>query len=153
MIAFTNQIIIQRPVAEVFAFVADFENVPKWNYYVRSVTQTSRGEPSLGITYHQVRKSDQQDFAIREYQPGNRVVVQTLPGSQPEFEMRFEFADDGNGGTRLTDTWKLNSGQPALLEKLAAGRVKRAVKENLGKLKELLETGQTRLQDGRLVQI
>lgn len=152
MIEFSNAITIQRPPAEVFAFVADFENVPKWNYYVLSVTQTAQGEPGLGTTYHQVRRQDQQDFAIQEYEPNRRLVVQTLPGSQPEFEMVFEFQAEGQH-TRLIDSWRLNTGRPALLEKLAAGQVKRAVKENLGKLKELLETGQTRLQDGRRIQI
>lgn len=152
MIEFSNQITIRRPVEEVFAFVADFENVPKWNYYVRSVRQTSAGEPKVGAVYHQVRKSDQQDFEITRYKPGKRVVVQTLPGSQPEFVMDFAFEAAGEG-TQLTDTWQLNSGRPALLEKLAAGRVKGAVKENLGKLKELLETGRVTLQDGRQVQL
>lgn len=152
MIEFSNQVTIQRPLEEVFAFVADFENVPKWNYYVVSVEQTSGVEPEVGATYHQVRRQDQQDFAIRTYLPNRQVKVQTLPGSQPEFEMTFEFQAEGDK-TRLIDSWKLTTGRPALLEKLAAGQVKRAVKENLGKLKQLLESGQTRLQDGRQVQL
>jgi uncharacterized membrane protein len=32
MLQFENTIDIQKPVDEVFAFVADFENVPRWNY-------------------------------------------------------------------------------------------------------------------------
>jgi hypothetical protein len=63
--------------------------------------------------------------------------------------MRFEF-EAVPEGTRMTDAWELHSGVPRLLEPLAAGRVKSAVRENLGKLKELLETGSTQLQDGRV---
>jgi hypothetical protein len=43
----------------------------------------------------------------------------------------------------------LDTGKPALVEKLAGGNVKSAVTENLQKLKQLLETGKVILQDGR----
>lgn len=149
MITFENAIVIDRPVDEVFAFVADFENVPKWNYYVRNVTKTTPDQTGLGATYHQVRKSDVQDYRVIEYEPNEKVVVKTLPPSQPAFEMRFTFEPTGNG-TRILDEWELDTGRPEILERLAAGRVKGAVKENLEKLKELLETGSVQLQDGRL---
>jgi hypothetical protein len=51
--------------------------------------------------------------------------------------------------TRIVDRWRLDLGVPALLEPLAVGRVKKAVRENLGKLKTLLEAGTVTLQDGR----
>jgi hypothetical protein len=58
------------------------------------------------------------------------------------------FIDQG-GATRIVDEWKLETGKPGILERLAANQVKQAVYENLEKLKELLETGTVRLQDGR----
>jgi hypothetical protein len=51
--------------------------------------------------------------------------------------------------TRLTDKWQLDMGLPKLLEPLAAKRAKSGVRENLVKLKELLELGRVTLQDGR----
>ncbi|MGD8490264.1 MAG: SRPBCC family protein [Anaerolineae bacterium] len=148
MIEFKNRIVIDRPVEEVFAFVADFENVPKWNYYVLEVNKTSAGPLGVGTTYHQTRKTDEQDFGVIEYEPTERVVVKTLPHAQPAFEMRFMF-QPLEGGTQMTDAWKLDTGGPGLLERLGRGKVKQAVKENLVKLKELLETGSVQLQDGR----
>jgi hypothetical protein len=53
--------------------------------------------------------------------------------------------------TPIRDQWKLDTGRPAPLERLAQGRVKAAVSENLRKLKELLQEGQVVLQDGREV--
>ena len=53
------------------------------------------------------------------------------------------------GGTRLRDRWELETGLPALVERITSGQVQTAVAQNLEKLKELLETGRTRLQDGR----
>lgn len=151
MIEFENQVVVERPIEQVFAFVSDFRNVPKWNYFVQTVDQTSAGEPGVGTTYHQVRRTDQQRFRITDYRPPEAVTVKTEPGSRPAFEMRFTF-ESVDGGTRITDALQLELGIPGLLEKLATGRVKGAVMDNLTKLKTLLETGRVRLQDGRVVQ-
>lgn len=150
MLEFENTIRIDRPVEEVFAFLSDFENIPKWNYYVLEVRQLSEGSIGVGTTYHQVRKSDQQDLRIIEFEPGHTVAVKTLPQSSPDLEMRFTLYEEGST-TRVRDEWKLNTGRPAIFERLAGGRIKSAVAENLAKLKELLEEGQVVLQDGRQV--
>ena len=150
MLEFENTIRINRPVEEVFAFLSDFQNIPKWNYYVLEVRQLSESPIGIGTTYHQVRKSDQQDFRIIEFEPNHTVAVKTLPQSSPSFERRFTLYEEGDT-TRIRDLWKLDTGRPALLERLARGRVKSAVAENLAKLKELLEVGRVILQDGRQV--
>jgi hypothetical protein len=62
MLEFENTIRIDRPVDEVFAFLSDFENIPKWNYYVLEVRQLSDNPVGVGTTYHQVRKTDEQDL-------------------------------------------------------------------------------------------
>ena len=150
MLEFENTIAIERPIDEVFAFLSDFENIPKWNYYVLEVTQLSESPIGIGTTYHQIRKSDQQDFRIIEFEANHRVAVKTLPQSSPSFERRFTLYEEGET-TRIRDQWKLDTGRPALLERLARGRVKSAVSENLSKLKELLQEGRVVLQDGREV--
>jgi uncharacterized membrane protein len=150
VLEFENTIRIDRPVEEVFAFLSDFENIPKWNYYVLEVRQLSEGLIGVGTTYHQVRKSDQQDLRIIEFEPDHTVAVKTLPQSSPDLEMRFTLYEEGIT-TRVRDEWKLNTGRPAIFERLAGGRIKSAVAENLAKLKELLEEGQVVLQDGRQV--
>jgi uncharacterized membrane protein len=148
VLEFENTIHFDRPVDEVFAFLSDFENIPKWNYYVLEVRQLSESPIGVGTTYHQVRKSDQQDFRIIEFEPNHTVAVKTLPQSSPSFERKFTLYEEGDT-THLRDEWKLDTGRPAVLERLARGRVKAAVAENLAKLKELLEEGRVILQDGR----
>ena len=150
MLEFENTIRIDRSLAEVFAFLSDFENIPKWNYYVLEVRQLSEGPTGKGTTYHQVRKTDQQDFRIIEFEPYHTVAVKTLPQSSPSFERKFTLYEEGDR-TRIRDQWKLDTGRPAVLERLARRRVKSAVSENLAKLKELLEGGRAILQDGRQV--
>jgi uncharacterized membrane protein len=150
VLEFENSIAIERPIDEVFAFLSNFENIPKWNYYVLEVRQLSESPIGIGTTYHQLRKSDQQDFRIIEFEANHRVAVKTLPQSSPSFERRFTLYDEGET-TRIRDQWKLDTGRPALLERLARGRVKSAVSENLSKLKELLQERRVVLQDGRQV--
>jgi uncharacterized membrane protein len=150
MLEFENIIRIDRPVEEVFAFLSDFGNIPKWNYYVVEVRQLSESPIGIGTSYHQVRKTDEKDFRIIEFEPDHMVTVRTLPQSSPSFERRFALYEEGDT-THIRDEWKLDTGKPALLERLARGRVKSAVAENLVKLKELLEEGQVVLQDGRQV--
>jgi carbon monoxide dehydrogenase subunit G len=150
VLEFENTIPIDRPIDEVFAFLSDFENIPKWNYYVLEVRQLSESPIGIGTTYHQVRKSDQQDFRIIEFEANNTVAVKTLPQSSPSFERRFTLYEEGET-TRIRDQWKLDTGRPALLEWLARGRVKSAVSENLTKLKDLLQERRVVLQDGQQV--
>jgi hypothetical protein len=78
------------------------------------------------------------------------MAVRTLPQSSPSFERRFTLYEEG-ATTHIRDEWELDTGKPALFERLARGRVKSAVTENLVKLKDLLEEGRVVLQDGRQV--
>ena len=59
MLEFENTIRVDRPIVEVFAFLSDLENIPKWNYYVVEVRKLSDGPIGIGTRYHQVRKTDE----------------------------------------------------------------------------------------------
>ena len=57
MISMEHAVVINRPVEDVFAFVADPLQFPRWNSAVQTVHGTS-GEPGgLGSTYSMQRKS------------------------------------------------------------------------------------------------
>jgi uncharacterized protein YndB with AHSA1/START domain len=152
MFSFENQITINRPVGEVFEFLADLKNLPKWNYFLKAVTQTSTGSPGVGATYHQIRRSDQQHLRIREFERDRLLVVETIPPSKPELRRRIDFSPEGEA-TNLLDSWDLDLGVPKLLEPIAARRTRSGVRDNLEKLKHLLEAGSVTLQDGRKVSI
>jgi hypothetical protein len=145
---FINTVIIDRPVTNTFAFVANFENMPKWNYFVQETTSESPPGRGAGTIYRQRRRTDEQRFVVTDFEPDQLVAVRTLPPAR-DLQMRFTFEPHG-GGTRLTDDWTLDTGLPRWLEGIGATRVSSAVRDNLAKLKELLETGRVRLQDGRI---
>jgi uncharacterized protein YndB with AHSA1/START domain len=52
---FENTVTIGRTAEDVFAFLADFENVPTWNYAIEQTTKTSAGPVAVGTTYRQIR--------------------------------------------------------------------------------------------------
>jgi uncharacterized protein YndB with AHSA1/START domain len=152
MIEFENTETIARPLDEVFEFVSDPENFPKWNYFVTSVSPITPGERRQGTRYLQVRKSDRQELQISALEPNRRVRIETIPPSQPEVRREMEFRGDEER-TSIVDKWEMETGRPTFLERLARSRIKSAVRANLGKLRILLETGSVRLQDGRLVEL
>jgi uncharacterized protein YndB with AHSA1/START domain len=55
MRTFQNTVTIARPVGEVFAFLADLRNIPRWNYATARTVPTSRGPGRAGATYRQTR--------------------------------------------------------------------------------------------------
>jgi uncharacterized protein YndB with AHSA1/START domain len=63
---FTNSVTIDRSVDEVFAFLSDFENVPKWNYAIGETRKSSPGPVAVGATYVQRRQisSDEREFHL-----------------------------------------------------------------------------------------
>ena len=148
MLEFENTIEIDKPIEKVFGFVTDLPSLPKWNYYVLSVVPTSTESGVAGSTYHQIRKNDEQNLRISKLERNKSLIVESIPPSKPELRREMMFEVKGNS-TRIIDKWQLDMGVPKLLEPLAANRAKSGVRENLGKLKTLLETGQVTLQDGR----
>jgi len=142
---------VDRPVNNVFQFVADFENMPKWNYYVVQVSKLTPGPIGIGTTFKQLRKTDTQRYKMIAFEPNRKVAIETLPPA-PGLLMQFTFEPAGDS-TLLIDAWELRGGLLGTFGAFAAGRIKAAVAENLVKLKQLLETGEVRLQDGRVERI
>ncbi len=149
MLHFKNKLEINRPIADVFSFISNFENMPKWNYFVLEVRKLSEGSIGLNTTFRQVRKTDTQEYKITEFEPNRKVTVETMP-PYSKLVMRFTLEQENNH-TLLTDEWELDTGKPAFVERLAGRNVKSAVAQNLQKLKQLLEIGRVTLQDGRTV--
>jgi len=144
---FVQAQVIERPVSEVFAFISDPENLPRWNYYVTGCIKLDASPARVGSTYRLVRKSDTRVFSVTEFQQDRSVVIR-FRAPTPLLEIRFTLESTGSG-TRLTDAWELR-GLAGFVAGFATAPIRRAVGQNLGKLKELLETGRAQLQDGRV---
>lgn len=147
MVAFTNSITIDKPLAEVFAFVSDQRNNPKWNYYVMSVEKINDVN-GVGAEYLQTRKRDKQRFGVVVHKVNERLVIQSLPGQRLAVRRQLMFEGDEKS-TTIHDQIGFKMPLPGFLAKLFLKGPQKAVKQNLEKLKQLLETGHVVLQDGR----
>ena len=138
---FSNQITIGRPPHEVFEFVADPENIPKWNYAIEETKKTSGGPVGVGTTYRQVRtipSRSEESLEVTELEPEQRFAIHGALGPFVG-TLTYDF-EDVDGSTRLTNTADLEaSGLLKLAAPIAVGRIRGAVAQNLGVLKEILE--------------
>ena len=147
MATFQNMLTIQRPVEDVFAFLADFENIPTWNYAIVETKKTSPGPVGVGTTYRQVRSipnRSQEGFEVTVFEPASRLEVHGDIGPFTA-TIRYLLAPVGDG-TQLINVVELESasGPLRLLAPLATSRVKAAVAANLSTLKKMLEAGSQR---------
>jgi uncharacterized protein YndB with AHSA1/START domain len=138
---FANTISIRANPTAVFEYLAQFENVPRWNYAIAETRMTSAGPVGIGATYRQRRTLPQpaeEAFEVIEYE---RPVRLAMRGDFGPFAgvLRYTLAPDGDG-TLLTNEAELaGRGVASLFGAVAGGRVRDAVAANLGELKAILE--------------
>ena len=140
---FTNVVTINRQRAEVFAYLARFENIPRWNYAISETRQLTSGRVGVGTRYRQLRtlpSRSEEEFEVVEFEPDRRL---SLDGDLALFHGRVSYDLEAAGDTTtLTNSMDLQaSGALNLVAQLATRRVQSAVAENLGVLKALLENG------------
>lgn len=149
MVVIKNTISINLTIEKVFNFLSNSVTLPLWNYYIKSVQKISTGTEEVGSRFHQIRKNDEQFFFISKFERNKFLEFKTEPNSSLDFIRQMTFSE-ADGITLIDDCLDIDTRYPLLLQKLFSRKIKHGVKENLAKLKELLETGKTELQDGRL---
>jgi len=138
---FENTVTIRRPVEDVFAFLSNFENVPKWNYAIVETRKVSEGAVGVGTIYQQVRsvpRRSQESFEVTAFDPPRSLEVR---GQLGPFPSRLSYALEAiPEGTLVTNVVELELRGPGrLLGRVAVPRARDAVGANLRKLKELLD--------------
>ena len=99
-----EQVAIARPVEEVFAFLADVRNEPRWCPQVIEVAVTPPRPLGAGSTYREtVRVGGRKmtiEFVVTAYEPPFHMATRGRVGRRPG-TAAFTLAADG-AGTRLT---------------------------------------------------
>jgi uncharacterized protein YndB with AHSA1/START domain len=137
-----QSIVIDRPVAEVFAFVTDQRNTPQWQAGLVEVQRLTDGAPRVGTQHALVRQFlGRRMEAKNEYlrfEPDRLVTFKTISGPAVEASYVFEPVA---GGTRLTSRVLLRAAGPfaALLQPIMSASLRREMKAALPALKVLLE--------------
>lgn len=99
----SHSVTINRPASDVFSFVADGENAPRWRAGVLDIRRVS-GQ-GVGALYRQgVRgpggRRIAADYQVTAYQPDTLMAFKTIAGPvRPAGEFRLQEAD---GATTLT---------------------------------------------------
>lgn len=136
--------LIDRPQKDVFAFVANPNNMSKWNSAVVGLEQITPGAVSAGTKFKSIGemmgRRIEGEMQITAYEPDTKCGFQINAGPM-QVNITLSFKTVGTG-TKIN----LNAqGNPGGLFKLAegvlAGRVKSMMEENLARLKDALEKG------------
>jgi uncharacterized membrane protein len=135
-------ITIKRPVEQVFAFISNAENNPKWATGAIEVKKVTEGTVGLGTVWRPIatflgRRIEGEGHVI-EYEP-NRLY--TVRGEKPfPFELHYRFEGIA-GGTRVSLTREAETGGFfKLAEPLMMKTVNKQIQTDLANLKNVLET-------------
>ena len=134
--------VINRPVEEIFDYMSNPENSPKWQSGVLESEQTSKGPSGVGATIREVRKfmgrRIDQTFEITEYEPNRMIKQKTISGPM-KLDAIYAF-ESVEGGTRVTMGGEGDSGgffklADPLINRMAG----RQMEADLANLKDMLE--------------
>jgi uncharacterized protein YndB with AHSA1/START domain len=143
MIDVTVSTVVNRPVAEVFAFVAEMENEPQWHTDILVAERTTDGAVGQGTRYRvqfkpQPMSPTEGAVEIVDFQPDRRIVSRSDMGSmKPTMTHEFEKV---TAGTRVTRRIEIQtSGALTLMSPMMRVMVRRSNVKFIENLKRLLE--------------
>nr|AUN37582.1 hypothetical protein [uncultured bacterium] len=136
-----NSIVIQRPVAEVFAYINDYNNDPHWRGGVRTMTQ-STPVTQVGTETHELLHFMGSDYLtdaqITEFVPNSKSAFESTKATFPVSGWRL--VEAVNGGTRLTMHTEIEiGGLMTLASPLLVTAFSRQMRADLIMLKRILE--------------
>jgi len=142
MINHEVNIYINRPVEQVFAFLADAKNLHAWQSDLVENGQLTEGALRVGTRFREVRRTGPRQSEIQAeitvFEPNKRFATKTL--TKPQATVSYAF-DSEDGGTRLTYKFAMiTSGLMRLLEPLIVGSIKKDSDSDFEKLKRILES-------------
>ncbi len=135
-------VVINRPVAEVFAYVADLNTHAKWQDGLVEAKQTSSGPTGVGSTYRYITQIAGQKVEtageVTEYAANQKYAFKSTSGP---FPLKGGFAfESAPGGTHVRF---FAAAEPGgffkLAEPILAGTLQKQMETSLGNLKKFLE--------------
>jgi uncharacterized protein YndB with AHSA1/START domain len=138
-----TETVIDRPRAEVAAYVSDADNATAWYRNIKTVEWETEKPVRVGSRISFVARflgrTIAYTYEVRDVVPGERLVMSTSQGPFA-METTYTWSDEPEGGTRMT---LRNRGEPSgftgLAAPLMAGAMKRANTKDLALLKSILE--------------
>ena len=143
MITTRTSVDIDRPAEEVFNFVSDFPNNPRWQRGMRACRWTSSPPHGVGSTYEQearfLGKDVRNTFRVTAAEPPRRISFESTGGSFPIAVTRTVEAL-GPGRSRFTEEVEGDAkGFYQVAEPVLRVLVKASITRDFPRLKALLE--------------
>ncbi|MEE9163867.1 MAG: SRPBCC family protein [Thermoplasmata archaeon] len=137
-----KDVVINRPVEEVFAYSSNPENYVKWEVHCRGSEITSEGPLGVGTTFTDevqfLGRRIKQIFEITEYEPNRKVSFKSISGPMGATgSFTYESVE---GGTKVTVVGESDPrGLWRLIKPIMAREGKKEWESSLATLKDLLE--------------
>ena len=140
--------LIARPRDEVFAYVSDYENDPRWRAGIQEMTLNPRGQSQLGTTSHEVLRffgmKTTTDGEVTHYEPSQEIAfVGTMPDGTSVSNRRV-VATVAEHRNETQFTYELTvglKGVMAAFTPVMQTMMRRLCAADLARLKHLLEAG------------
>ena len=142
MTKFEKRILINRPVEEVWKFISNIENMPRWDRGVLEARQTSEGPMGVGSTVQVVRQFLGRrrigNFRVADVVPNRTVAIQA-GGMGVRGEVRYTF-EPVEGGTRMTSSAEVVfGGWLKLITPIIRPMLERDGRDDLANVKRVME--------------
>jgi uncharacterized protein YndB with AHSA1/START domain len=134
---------IDRPVDDVWEFIADARNDPRWCDKVESVEQVAGKGPGSQARYRalhrpiRLKKPKELAVTIEEYEPPRRLRLREEDGDAV-FHVTYEL-EEARDGTSLTQKDEIEWKIPLPARPIGGVMVSRDVRRQFAALKRLLE--------------
>ena len=134
---------VDRPAADVFAYLIAVEGTPEWNRNVRSARILTAGPLILGTTFEETRNTiggrRRETFNVVEFDPNRRFGVVAADGS--DFSWRYELEGQG-ARTQVTTRLTIPLARRIpLLEPFVAPIARRRFADNMRQLRSRIAGG------------
>lgn len=144
-------ITVNRPPEEVYAFFRDLENLPRFMDHLESVTTTD-DRRSHWKAKAPAGTSVEWDAEVVEDEPGSLISWRSLEGARVDNagSVRFTPAPGGQGTEVVAEVEYSPPGGAvgAVVAKLFGEEPTQQIKDDLRRLKQVLETGEVLVSDG-----
>jgi hypothetical protein len=142
MATFEIKLVIHRPIEDVFAFISNAENLPRWRAATLEVRPVSSGAPSAGSVFSGrftfLGRPFEGNLEVIAREPCHRYATKMIEGPFP-LEAHYTL-ESVEGDTHLTLMIQGETGGFfKLAEPLVVSMARRSYESDLHNLKEMLE--------------
>ena len=138
-------IVIDRPIGQVFAALADTKNQPRWDTGLLEARLVPEGPVSVGTRITEVRKfmgrTSENTGEVIEFEPNARIIRKSTVDRPMKLLGSLDFVPAPQG-TEVVWRWDLQfSGFMALVGPIIANAMIKGADKSLRGLKDRLESG------------